>query len=231
MSILENMTLRQEDFFNEESIDEFSEIDFNEIPESPPRVTEALKSKSMEMSGVIKHELAENVAKMEEEKNKEKLVNFEDELINKKKKESLTNDTDPQKPKRSSKIQNFKQMNLGTTGSIKSTLKSSTKEIASWDNDFERMHIFTRYWANDNADLVLKNYELFMTKKAVRIQKLRNMKRKKTIIASSPRKFRFSILKKGEKKSAKLENDLSPLESPNDNPDRSITWNLEDKIM
>ena len=235
MSILENMTLRQEDFFNEESIDEFSEIDFNEIAESPPLVTEALtfklQSKSMEMSGVIKPELAENVAKMEEEKEKDKLVNFEDELINKKKKESLTNDTDPQKPKRSSKIQNFKQMNLGTTGSIKSTLKSSTKEIASWDNDFERMHIFTRYWANDNADLVLKNYELFMTKKAVRIQKLRNMKRKNTIIASSPRKFRFSILMKGEKKSAKLENDVSPLESPNDNPDRSITWNLEDKIM
>ena len=132
MSILENM-----------SIDEFSEIDFNEIPESPPRVTEALKSKSMEMSGVIKHELAENVAKMEEEKNKEKLVNFEDELINKKKKESLTNDTDPQKPNnshnRSSKIQNFKQMNLGTTGttgSIKLTLKSNTKETASWDNAY-----------------------------------------------------------------------------------------------
>jgi len=230
MSIFENMTQRQEEFFNEESIDEFSETDFNEIPESPVLVSAALKKKSIDMGGVIKLVNVEN----EEEKEKDKMVNFEDELINKKKKESLT---DPQKPnnsnRRASKIQNLKQIpslkNLGTTGSIKFTLNSNAKETASWDNEFERMHIFTRYCANNNVDLVLKNYELFMTKKAVRIQKLRNMKRKKTMMGSSPRKFRYSSLKKGEKKSAKLKNDVSPLHSPNVKQDHSITWNLEIK--
>ena len=145
-----------------------------------------------------------------------------------------------------SKIQSFKQMNslkiFGTKGSpIKPTPTATYEKETSWDQEFERIHVFTRYYTNNNADKVLKNYDNFMVKKATRIKKLKNMKKRKNMMASlmadlSPHKMRSSsfIIKSG-KNSSRLKQEISEerslQQSPIIRPDGTIFWNLENKKM
>jgi len=165
--------------------------------------------------------------------------------------DSKDSSTEPQNAnnsniKKVSKIQSFKQINslkiFGTKGSpIKPTPTATYEKETSWDQEFERIHVFTRYYTNNNADKVLKNYDNFMVKKATRIKKLKNMKKRKNMMASlmadlSPHKMRSSsfIIKSG-KNSSRLKQEISEerslQQSPIIRPDGTIFWNLENKKM
>ena len=140
-------------------------------------------------------------------------------------------------------IQSFKQMNsleifqtIGSSIQLANLKATHDKETRSWDQEFERIHIFTRYYANNNADIVLKNYDKFIVKKAAEIQKLKNMKKRKNIMGRmpsfSPMKS-FCIMKNSGsfrlKHEMSEERSISLQESPKFLPDGTVFWDLENR--
>ena len=90
-----------------------------------------------------------------------------------------------------------KPMNsLKTNGSLKFTTAIIQSGSKNWDNDFEKMSCFQQYFVGDNANVVLKRYEIIMMKKRrVRTPTRKQMKRQKIKIlsqASSSQKHKMS---------------------------------------
>ena len=240
MLIVENLKIRPEENIEDASNEEFSESDLLEIQDSPTFQSPDLKRKSVVAEGLTKKTSVDNIMKQTEEE-KELIFNLEDDLVNKdrQKKENLAILIEPSRNnynnnRRVSKMPIFKDraslQKCGTSG-------TSDKET-SWDQEFERIHIFTHYFCKNNVDLLLKNYDKFMLKKMARIQKLKNQKKKKTllasILASSPQKFEASrFMQLSDKKIGILKSELSDENSPPINSpikkDLSISGRLENK--
>ena len=156
------IAVRQEEMLNEEnSIEEFSESDFNEIPDSP-MISAGLRRKGSIDSTLLRAipEKEEDTQKSREE-DKERIVNFEGDYPNKKK--DLIQGPNST-VRRASKLKAVKQMpslkNCETTGSIKMSNPQNQQlaNMKSWDHDFERLHIFTQYFVKNNVDVVLKKF-------------------------------------------------------------------------
>ena len=244
MRIFENLKIRQEECNFED--EEFSESILLEIQDSPTLALESpnLKRKNVDAEGLMTLTLAENIIKQTEEE-KELMFNLEEDLVNEdnKKKENLALliEHPCNNNRRASKIPTFKQMfslkKNGTSGTTQDSHTINSKET-SWDQEFERIHIFTRYFYKNNVDLLLKNYDNFMMEKIARIQKLKNLKKKKTLLASmmasSPQKLGTSrFMKLSNKKSGRWKFDLFEENSPPQNSpvkkDFSISCRLENK--
>ena len=238
---------RQEEMLNEEvSIEEFSESDLCDIPDSP-MISAGLRRKASVDSGLLKvvPEKEEDSQKAREEE-KERIVNFEGDYSNKKKDliqpGMLSVMGSNPTVRRTSKLKGLKQMpslkNCETTGSIKiaNPQNQQLANMKSWDHDFERVHIFTQYFKKNNVDVVLKKLENMMLKKAARIQKLKHMKKRKTVIGSPLKSSRYHMSsfqkKTGGRTKIKEKNEVSDdnrsvIQSPHN--ELSISWNLEDK--
>lgn len=236
--------LRQEEIFNEENtVEEFSESDLNDLPDSP-MISAALPRK-VSIDSTLLRVFPEDDGQKAREEEKDRVVNFEGDHPNKKKESctqpgmlsiAIPNTT----VKRGSKVKLVHQMSslkkCETTGSIKMS-NHQPLNLKSWDHDFERLHIFSRYFVKNNVDVVLKKLENFMIKKAARIQKLRNLKKKKTLIGSPLRSSRYhksSFMKKNGGKTRfngqnneVSEDNRSVMQSPH--YEISSSWNLEEK--
>ena len=251
MLIVENLKIRPEENIEDASNEEFSESDLLEIQDSPTFQSPDLKRKSVDAEGLIRLTSAENIIKQNEEE-KELMFNLEDDLVNKdgfkpQKKENLALLTEPphnnnNNNRRVSKIPTFKHISTlkkcVTSGTTKTPKTIHAKET-SWDQEFERIHIFTRYFCKNNVDLLLKNYNNFMMKKIARIQKLKNLKKKKTLLAmmasGSPRKDGASrFMKLNDRKSGRFKSELSDeksstLQNSLVKNDLTISQSLDDK--
>lgn len=198
MMFIETMTTKKDLEENPNSKEEFSESDLNEIPDSP---TSSILKKRINTSKDIPNPLAlrpltiteESIQKTGEEENGESKL---------RKKETFTNIGMPAAKPRGSNQAMFKQM-------VSLDTQTQPKQILNnWDHHFERMHMFSQYFVENNSDVVLKKYELHIMKKIARIQKLKQIKKRKTMLMSqfSPRRTGFSpVKKKQEEKSSNFE--------------------------
>ena len=238
MLIFKNMKIRQEEFNIED--EEFSESILLEIQNSPTLESSDLKRKNVDSEGLIRLTSVENITKQSEEE-KELMFNLEDDLVNldNQKKENLALLIEPPRHinRRVTKTPTFKHTSsLKKNGTTQDSHTNRTKETR-WDQEFERIHIFTRYFYKNNVDLLLKNYDNFMMKKIARIQKLKNLKKKKTLLAtmfaSSPQKLGASrFMKLSNRKSGwnfELSDENSPPQNSPVEKDLSISCSLENK--
>ena len=111
------------------------------------------------------------------------------------------------------------------------------KEVANWENDFERMHMYIQYFPHNNADIILKNYEAYMIKKLNRLARLKQMKKRRTMLGSmSPRRFQSKFHKNpDDKKSVNFiasPEVQSPVMNQNNKFDNiDSLWTLEEKKL
>lgn len=183
ISNFDSITTRNEDYFNQMNTNE--EIFDNEFLENPDFPNLTLKQKSS---------LEENCPKPHDEEI-EKLINFEEESSKMRKKETAsTGDTITSTNLRA--LKEKPSNSLRTIGSLKFTTAIIQPGSKSWDNDFEKMSIFQQYFVGDNANVVLKRYELYMLKKRrVRTPTRKQIKRQRIKVlseASSSHKYRMS---------------------------------------
>ena len=201
MMFIDTMATKKDFEENLNSKEEFSESDFNEIPDSP---TSSILKKRINTSKDIPNPLAlrpltiteESIQKTGEEENGDEFVSKQ------RKKETCTSIGMPAAKPRGSNQATFKQM-------LSLDTQTQAKQLPdNWGNHFERMHVFAQYFVENNSDVVLKKYELQIMKKIARIQKLKQIKRRKTMLMSqfSQRRTGFSpVKKKQEEKSSNFD--------------------------
>ena len=201
MMLIDSLATKKDLEDNPNSKEEFSESDLNEIQDSP---TSSILKKRINTSKDIPNPLSlkpltiteESIQKTGEEENV-------DEYVSKiRKKETFTNICMPNVKPRGSNQATFKQMPSFDT-------QTQPKQfLNNWNHHFERMHVFSQYFVENNSDVVLKKYELQIMKKIARIQKLKQIKRRKTMLMSqfSQRRTGISpVKKKQEEKSSNFE--------------------------
>ena len=155
----DSITVRNEDYFNQMNTNEnISDNDFAENPDFP---NPTQKQQSI---------LDENSPKPPDEE-MEKFINFEEEFASKEaskmRKKETTSSTGDTISSTNWKALKEKPMNsLKTNGSIKFSTAIIQPGSKSWDNDFEKMSIFQQYFVGDNANVVLKRYDIIMMKKS-----------------------------------------------------------------
>ena len=211
----------QENDIEENSNDEFNDAELNEIPDSPFMIPTLKRISSQLETPILKIKTEEKIAKEEREKS----VNFEEETLLKeaskaKKKEPL-----------SSKNQIYK---IPSSKHVDIIDKSqSLIHLRSWDQDFEHVRVFTNYFAGNNADVVLKQYEQKMMRKIARISKLKQMKRK----SCSPKKGQLlsSFLQRSNeeltsKGKIREKDEVSPDKAILGSPELIASWSLYDNM-
>ena len=218
----------------ENTIEEFSESDLNDIPDSP--LISAGLPRKVSIESAVLRVIPEDDGQKAREEEKDRIVNYEGE--HKKKDNTQLSITIPNTTvKRGSKLKQITQITSLKKSETNDLLKMSNHQpinMKNWDNDFERVHVFRRYFVKNNVDVVLKQFENFMIKKVARIQKLKQMKRKKTIIGSPLKSSRYQISNFSKKLGGIIkplnevsEDNRSVMQSPHH--EISSSWNLEEK--
>lgn len=193
MMFIDSMATKKD--LEENSKEEFSESDLNEIPDSP---TSSILKRRINTSKDIPNPLSLKPLTITEEsiqKTGEEETGGDEFVSKQRKKEANTRH-------RGSNQATFKQM-------LSLDTQTQPKQLPNnWDHKFERMHVFSQYFIENNSDVVLKKYELQIMKRIARIQKLKQMKRRKTMLMSqfSQRRTGVSpVKKKQEEKSSNFE--------------------------
>ena len=68
------------------------------------------------------------------------------------------------------------------------SLSHDTSKDPEWRMFFENMHLFSNYFVENNADVVIQKYEEAMAKRTALLQKQKHHKRKRTISQFSKQK-------------------------------------------
>ena len=68
------------------------------------------------------------------------------------------------------------------------SLTHDTSKDPEWNRFFENMHLFSNYFVENNADVVIQKYEEAMAKRTALLQKQKHQKRKRTISQFSKQK-------------------------------------------
>ena len=171
---------KQEKTINEEYLDdEYSDSDLIDVPDSP-FIDPALNRKQItELSSFKRTTTTDEdiIQKLHEE---QKLVSFDDESkIKKKDKKSI------------SMMGTGVQSTTNTFNHTSKLHKQSVMMEQNWEIRFEKMNVFTRYFVENNLDLVLKQYQIKMAKRNAKIQKMKLFKQRKKTMINSPNKSIF----------------------------------------
>lgn len=180
MGAFESLT-RQEKTQNEDYLDdEYSESsDLIEIPDSPFIDPTLNRKQSTELPSFKRiTSTDEDIIQKLHEEQKEKWVSFEDESkIKKKDKASLS------------------MMGVQSTTTTNNHTNKIRKQQGvmeqNWEVKFEKNKVFTRYFVENNSDLVLKEYRLKMEKKCAKIMKMKLFKQRKKTLINTPNKSIF----------------------------------------
>ena len=145
---------------------EFSEAELNDCPESPSNLNKKINNEQFAFS---LHPITEESIHKSFDDEKDKL---EDEFVLKMRKKEIVSFPYSSPKHRVSKEQILKQ------ASLQSRDQFNVQQF--WDYNFDKMHLFTHYFVENNSDSVLKKYEQQVKKKILRKQKLKQIKKKKT---------------------------------------------------
>lgn len=189
----------------EGTLENFSESELNNIPESPAIKTPDLRPRvsfenNLEIITKEKNEKIKNFDEDSEIKNENNAnlhhfinanQNFNQEINNntgfigkKKTYESLelkiTNN------RRGSKFMMGKQPSLlNDNNTFQTSLSVANATEKHWEINFEMMQNYAKYFPYNNCDVLIKSYQLLIEKKLARIQKLKNIKKRRTIMYES----------------------------------------------
>ena len=99
------------------------------------------------------------------------------------------------------------------------SLSHDTSKDPEWRMFFENMHLFSNYFVENNADVVIQKYEKAMAKRTTLLQKQKHHKRKsqfskqKSMVSSLLKKKRDQISLKGINEKYELHEDPKALKS------------------
>ena len=181
MLAFETLTKQEKTINDDYPSDEFSDSDLIDIPDSPFIDPAPNGKQSTELPSFKRNPTTdEDIIQKQHEEQKEKWVSFDDESKIKK------------KDKASISIMGTGVQSTTTTNNRTNKFHKQTVMMEqNWDILFEKMKVFTRYFVENNLDLVLKQYQIEMAKKWAKIQKMKMFKHRKKAIINSPNKSVF----------------------------------------
>lgn len=188
-----NLNHQEEGIF-EENDDNYSELDVEDNQELMIPLSKIKKNDSSDQNEIVLKEGEESISPTMKNKQSKDLMNGfkipSSECLDSKQGNNNNSLQKNNKFNNSKKIPSFSTINANNVSVVKNNQNSDN---TNWENGFERMHIFSQYFCNNNSNVVLKSYENYIAKKMTQINKLKNIKRRRTLInTGSPVKMNRS---------------------------------------